>query len=281
MAQTPLTSPGERPLSFWKRSHYLDRMTLGQLVSAYFQHYTIIVYLTLSAACLGMFALFPAPWPRALGAVAAAVVVYPLVWHLLHQYVLHGQWPYKIRWLAATWKRIHYDHHQDPNHLEVLFGALHTTLPTILLATAPVGALIGGFGSGDWRRWVGGAAIAFATGLVITCYYEFMHCIQHLGFKPKWQWVQFMKQRHAEHHYVDEDGNFGITNYWWDHILGTYYEKKDRPGRSPTVFNLGYTEEVALRYPWVKQLSGGVIASGHPRRRALGKEGAAAGNADG
>ena len=40
---------------------------------------------------------------------------------------------------------------------------------------------------------------------------------------------------------------------------------------SATVFNLGYTEEVAVTYPWVKELSGG-IASGHPRRRVLGKE---------
>ena len=41
------------------------------------------------------------------------------------------------------------------------------------------------------------------------------------------------------------------------------------PTGSPTVFNLGYTEEVARDYPWVKELSGG-IASGHPRRRAMG-----------
>ena len=58
----------------------------------------------------------------------------------------------------------------------------------------------------------------------------------------------------------------------FDRLLGTYYEKKDRPRRSPTVFNLGYDEDVAKVYPWVKDLSGG-IASGHPRRRALGKEG--------
>ena len=270
MAQTnPTPANGGENLPFWQRSHYLDRMSFGQLVGAYFQHYTIIAYLTLAAASAGLAVYDAVPWPRVLGAAAAAALVYPLVWHLLHQYVLHGQWPYKFKWLAATWKRIHYDHHQDPNHLEVLFGALHTTVPTILIATAPVGALIGGEG-----HRLGGAAVAFAVGILTTCYYEFMHCIQHLAFKPRWKWVQFMKQRHSEHHFFDEDGNFGITNYFWDRVLGTYYEKKDRPRKSPTVFNLGYTEEVALRYPWVKQLSGGVILSGHPRRRALGKEAA-------
>ena len=38
-------------LPFWKRSHYLDRMTLRQLVVAYFQHYTIMTYLAPDARC--------------------------------------------------------------------------------------------------------------------------------------------------------------------------------------------------------------------------------------
>ena len=263
MSQTTAdSSADERKLPFWKRSHYLDRMGLGELIAAYFQHYTIIAYLALTALCVIGFVLFPAGLWQTLGAIGAALVIYPLVWHLLHQYVLHGQWMYRIKWLSPTWKRIHYDHHQDPNHLEVLFGALHTTLPTIAIATIPVGWLIGG---------PGGAVGPFSTGIPPTSSYEIMPFIQHPSFKPKWKWVQFMKQRHNEHHYFDEDGNYGITNYLWDRILGTYYEKKDRPERSPTVFNLGYTEEVASRYPWVKDLSGG-IASGHPRRRAQGGE---------
>jgi sterol desaturase/sphingolipid hydroxylase (fatty acid hydroxylase superfamily) len=264
VSQTDLniSTPASDNLPFWKRSHYLDRMTLNQLIVAYFQHYTIVAYLTCAAVCTAVYVVYPASLWSTLAAVAAALVIYPLVWHLLHQYVLHGRWMWRHKWMASTWKRIHYDHHQDPNHLEVLFGALHTTLPTIAAATIPVGWLIGG---------IGGAAAAFATGILTTCYYEFMHCIQHLAFKPRWQWVAFQKARHIEHHYFDEDGNYGITNYVFDRMLGTYYEKKERPTRSPTVFNLGYNEEIAVHYPWVKELSGG-IASGHPRRRALGKE---------
>ena len=70
-------------------------------------------------------------------------------------------------------------------------------------------------------------------------------------------------------------------------MFGTFYDRPERPNKSPTVFNLGYTDEVAkserariapgnpepcgawftLRYPWVAELSGGV-ATGHPRQRA-------------
>ena len=242
---------------FWNRAHYLDRMTLRELVVAYFQHYTIVTYLVLTALSVGVFVWAPAAPLPTIASIAAAILVYPAVWYGLHRWVLHGRWMYKLPAFAATWKRIHYDHHQDPNHLEVLFGALHTTLPTIGFATLFVGYALGG---------IGGAAAAFAAGLLITCYYEFIHCIQHLAFKPKIKAIARMKKLHMEHHFFDENGNYGITNYLPDRLLGTYYDRRQRKERSPTVFNLGYTEEVAKTYPWVAELSGGV-ASGHPRAR--------------
>ena len=241
----------------WNRSHHLDRMNFRELVVAYFQYYAIQAYLALAVVALVVAALYP---PSLLaGTVAAlfAVVIYPGVWYVLHRWILHSKWMWKSRLTAASWKRIHYDHHQDPNHLEVLFGALYTTLPPILIMTIPVGWLLGG---------VGGAAVALASGLLTTCFYEFCHCIQHLAYKPKAKWLQVMKARHMAHHFHDETGNFGITNFVWDKLFGTFYERVDRPVKSPTVFNLGYDETVAQRYPIVANLSGGV-ATGHPRQR--------------
>jgi sterol desaturase/sphingolipid hydroxylase (fatty acid hydroxylase superfamily) len=243
--------------AFWKREHHLDKMTLRQLVIAYVQYPAIIGYVLLSIGALALFAWRPAPVVQTLAAVIVSAMLYPLVWYVLHRWVLHSRWMFKIAPLASTWKRIHYDHHQDPNHLEVLFGALHTTVPTIALATIPVGWAIGGFG---------GACIAFATGLLTTCFYEFCHCIQHLAYKPKSKWLAEMKRRHMAHHFHDENGNYGITTFFWDKLFGTWYDRADRPEKSPTVFNLGYTPEVAKRWPKVAELSGGV-ATGHPRRR--------------
>lgn len=240
--------------SIWKKAHHLDRMTLKDLWIAYFQYPAILSYIALSAVSIGLWFWRPAPLMQTLAAIAVAVIVYPVVWYCLHRWVLHSQWMWKHKWLASTWKRIHYDHHQDPNHLGILFGALHTTLPTILLATAPIGWLIGGFG---------GAAAAVATGLITTCVYEFFHCIQHLAYKPKAKFIVVMKQRHMAHHFHDETGNFGITNYFWDRLFGTLYERVSERKKSPTVFNLGYTPEVAKIYPYVADLSGGV-ATGHP-----------------
>ncbi len=252
-----MTKPVLRRPGIWSRAHYLDRMSFRELVVAYFQYYAIQAYLLLAAAALGAATLVPPTLGEAVAAALAAVLIYPLAWYLIHRFILHGSWMLRIPQLAKTWKRIHYDHHQDPNHLEVLFGALHTTLPTIALATAPLGYLIGS---------AGGALVAFAAGLFITCFYEFAHCIQHLSYKPRHPWLAEMKRRHMAHHFHDETGNFGIVSFWPDRLFGTLYERQDRPAKSPTVFNLGYTEDVAARYPWVAALSGGV-AKGHPRRR--------------
>jgi len=235
-------------------------MSFRELVVAYAQYPAIIAYALLAAAAIGYYAWKPAPLAQTVGIVAASALIYPLVWYVLHRWVLHGQWMYKLPFMASTWKRIHYDHHQDPNHLEVLFGALHTTLPTIAIATAPIGWAIAG---------PSGAAIAFATGLLTTCFYEFCHCIQHLAYKPKSKWLAEMKKRHMAHHFHDETGNFGITTFFWDKLFGTHYDRPERPKKSETVFNLGYTPEVAERWPHVARLSGGVETS-HPRRRGEG-----------
>jgi sterol desaturase/sphingolipid hydroxylase (fatty acid hydroxylase superfamily) len=253
---TQVSSISVKP-GFWRREHHLDRMNLKQLVVAYFQYPAVIAYLALATAACGVWIWRPASLVATVASMAVAVLLYPFVWYSLHRWVLHSRWMFKVPALAATWKRIHYDHHQDPNRLEILFGALHTTLPTIALATAPLGFLIGG---------IGGAAAALAAGLLTTAAYEFCHCIQHLAYTPKHPLLVKMKQRHMAHHFHDETGNFGITNFFWDRLFGTSYEKVSQRRKSATVFNLGYTPEVAERYPWVAKLSGGV-ATGHPASR--------------
>ena len=246
--------------AFWRREHHLDRMTLRELIVAYFQYPAIIAYLGCALAAAALWAWRPATAGQTAGAIGAAILLFPVVWYGLHRFVLHGSWMYKLPIFAATWKRIHYDHHQNPNHLEVLFGGLHTTLPTVAAATIPVGWAIGG---------IGGAAAAFGTGMITTAVNEFCHCIQHLPYTPKNRFLLAMKQRHMAHHFHDESGNFGITNFWWDRLFGTFYAKVSDRRKSATVFNLGYTPEVARRWPKVAELSGGV-ATGHPSTRIRG-----------
>lgn len=234
-------------------------MTLRELTMAFFQHHAVWVYVILGLLCVGLAASRPAPIARIFMATSAAALIYPVTWYALHRWVLHGKWMFKTKLTAGIWKRVHYDHHIDPNHLEVLLGALYTTLPTIALTTGPIGWLLAG---------PPGAAAAFATGLFVTCAYEYVHCIEHLPYKPRNRMLTYMKARHLEHHFHDESGNYGITNFAWDRLFGTFYTRDMRQRRSPTVFNLGYTKEVAQRYPWVAERSGGEAPDRPTRRRS-------------
>ena len=116
----------------WRRSHYLDRMTLKELWIAYFQYPAIIAYILIAAVVdRALVRLSGERDPRLSPRLRSSSS--PIRWSGMRSTAgsLHSRWMFKVPALAATWKRIHYDHHQDPNHLEVLFGALYTTLPTI------------------------------------------------------------------------------------------------------------------------------------------------------
>lgn len=243
---------------FWKsRTHNLSKMGLRDLVNAYVTYPTVHAYLILLVASVWAALWLPGDLVRLAAAALAACVAYPLVWYGIHRWVLHGQFLYKSPLTAALWKRIHFDHHQGPHDLRVLFGALYTTLPTIALVTMPIGWLIGGAAA---------AFAAFAGGLAATLFYEFCHCVQHLNYSPKSRYLQSLKRRHLAHHFHNEMGNFGITNFFWDRLFGTFYDKAKYVPKSETVFNLGYTAEQADRYPWVDALSGGTRGDGNPQR---------------
>lgn len=247
-----------QPGAFWNgRKYHLDKMTLRDLVEAYFAYPAIQVYLGLGAAA-GVAALWWGGAPLLLTiAAVAAVLLYPLVWYLLHRFVLHGSFLYKMQWSAALWKRIHFDHHRDPHDLRVLFGSLVNTLPTIILVTLPVGWAIDGRAT---------AAAALSAGLFTTCFYEFCHCIQHLAYEPKSAFLKRIKRLHLAHHFHNETGNFGITSFFWDRALGTFYGHPREVPRSPTVFNLGYADEAAERWPYVARLTGDWGEPRRPRR---------------
>lgn len=236
------------------RAYRLDRITHRELLQGYFRHAAVITYLVLLppsvylALTRGDFTTGDRLLRLSLAA-AVTIALYPLAWYLLHRYVLHSRFLYRSSLTAALWKRIHFDHHQDPHDLQVLFGAPRTTLPTMAVLLLPIGYAIGG---------VAAACGAFATGLVVTLVYEYFHCIQHLAYTPGFQMLRRIKRLHLLHHFHNESGNFGISNYFWDRVGGTYYDQAKQLERSETVRDLGYAGEERVRYPWVAELTEGI-----------------------
>ena len=231
----------------WKEEEYLlNRMTFDDLVKAYVTYPAIQIYALIIVAAMIVGIVTMTSFTLFAISFAIGALMFPVAWYLVHRFVLHGSWMYKTPYLASLWKRVHYDHHRFPNDLSVLFGGLHTTLPTILFVAGPVGWLING---------ISGGCAAIAGTVVMTCYTEFLHAGQHLAFEPKSKFWKTIKARHLAHHFHNEKGNFGIAEFFWDKAFGTFYaETKDAP-RSMTARNLGYTDETAKKFPWVKELT--------------------------
>ena len=90
-------------LDSWKgRSFDLGRMTFGELLRAYVTYYAIQVYAALSVLGLAATVWLAEGWVGPLVAAAAIVVLYPVVWYLLHRFVLHGHFLYKWQVTAAV-----------------------------------------------------------------------------------------------------------------------------------------------------------------------------------
>jgi sterol desaturase/sphingolipid hydroxylase (fatty acid hydroxylase superfamily) len=65
-------------------------------------------------------------------------------------------------------------------------------------------------------------ATALTAGLMIGYFwYAFVHHVIHHWHLRHDTYLYKLKRRHAQHHYTDEGGNFGVTNGIWDRIFGT------------------------------------------------------------
>jgi len=230
------------------RANDLGRMSLGELVVAYATYPSVLLYAALAiGGAVGSAMLGAGAEPfRILAALAATLAIFPFYEYALHRFVLHNRTLYKSPLTADVWKRIHYDHHQDPNRLDVLFGSPSNTLVGVLTPSLPLGWLIGG-----WSAALAAAALA----LVLFAFYEFCHCVQHLNYTPKSAWLRSIKKHHMAHHFHNETGNFGITSNFVDRLLGTNYEDRETRPRSSHVYDLGYDAAEAARYPWVAERS--------------------------
>ena len=244
----------------WKEEEYLlNRMTFDDLVRAYVTYPAIQVYAAIFVLFLAIGVAITERYLAFAAAFGVGALLFPFAWYLIHRFILHGSWMYKSPHLAKLWKRVHYDHHRFPNDLSVLYGGLHTTLPTILFVAGPLGWLIGG---------APGALACIAGTILMTCVTEFLHSGQHLAFEPKSKFWQVIKKRHLAHHFHNENGNYGIAEFFWDKTFGTFYEEQEDVPRSAHARNLGYDAEMAAKYPWVKELTDAEKATGERGRFA-------------
>jgi sterol desaturase/sphingolipid hydroxylase (fatty acid hydroxylase superfamily) len=175
-----------------------------------------------------------------------AAIAAPLVEYCIHKFIEHGSLMYKIKPTAAIWKRIHYDHHQNPANPAVLLAAPEHVIVGNLLCSVPIGLIAGGFE---------GVGATVGLGLFWAGVVEVVHANAHVPVLPDWRYLRYLKALHLMHHFRNETVNFGVTSPVFDMLFGTYHPV-DRPlPRSASVRNLGYGAEQARRYPFLSELN--------------------------
>src|SRR5262249_12337048 len=77
------------------------------------------------------------------GAVVAAILA-PVIEYFIHRFISHGRWMYQFKPTSSIWKRIHYDHHQNPANPAVLLAAPDQVIGGSLMFSIPIGLIAGG-----------------------------------------------------------------------------------------------------------------------------------------
>ncbi|MCA1318532.1 sterol desaturase family protein [Bacillus tianshenii] len=137
--------------------------------------------------------------------------------YMTHRFVFHLK-PPKSPFLLKMLRRLHYDHHTDPNDLHLLFLPLWYSLPN-LSVLAGIFYLI----SGD--IWL---TLAFATGLMTMLFlYEWKHYVAHRPIKPKSRFGKWVKKTHILHHFKNENFWYGVSTPFVDVLFGTLKDEKE------------------------------------------------------
>jgi sterol desaturase/sphingolipid hydroxylase (fatty acid hydroxylase superfamily) len=146
-----------------------------------------------------------------------------------HRFLLHAK-PSENEFILDLQRRLHYDHHVEPAKLELLFLPPWALVPTL--------ALFGGAYAAITRDRDTTASLIFGN-LLGLFYYEWVHYVAHIPYKPKTPYGRYIKKYHLWHHFKNEKLWFGVTNPTFDHLVGTYLDvaEADRSSSTRVLFN--------------------------------------------
>ncbi len=144
--------------------------------------------------------------------IAAGALLFFASEYGTHRFLFHAPpspWPF-VRKLQH---RLHYDHHVDPAKLELLFLPPWYLGPNLSLATAAYAAVT--------RDRDATASLLLGT-LLGLLYYEWVHYVAHVPFRPVTPFGRWIRKYHLRHHFLSEKLWFGVTNPALDALARTY-----------------------------------------------------------
>jgi hypothetical protein len=163
------------------------------------------------------------PWLPLLPAGAALFFVSEYSWH---RFAFHA--PPQSGLVLRLQHRLHYDHHTDPERLDLLFLPLWFVVPNLIVTAALLYALIPDADA------VGTLIAGASIGILI---YEWVHYVAHVPYRPRTSFGRWIKKYHLWHHFKNEHLWYGVTNPLFDFLFRTY-ARVEETGRSGTTHNL-------------------------------------------
>ena len=150
--------------------------------------------------------------------LAALLVVGLFMWtlfeYVMHRYLFHLKSNVSVlNWLVYL---IHGNHHSSPN--DPLRGLMPLPVSVSVGALIWVVLLMLFDNAGTWLF------LGFMIGYVI---YDTVHFACH-QWPMRGRFGMILKRHHMRHHYVNEDGNYGISTLFWDRVFGTWIRSLKR-----------------------------------------------------
>jgi 4-hydroxysphinganine ceramide fatty acyl 2-hydroxylase len=133
-----------------------------------------------------------------------------------HRFAFHAE-PSRFAFVRKLQHRLHYDHHAEPDRLDLLFLPAWFLIPNLTM-TALIFALLFG------------APVVASAMLGVTLaifHYEWVHYVAHIPYQPRTSIGCWIKQYHLRHHFISEKFWFGVSNPSMDLVGGTYKQARE------------------------------------------------------
>ncbi len=144
--------------------------------------------------------------------IVGGALLFHLSEYTFHRFLFHAP-PSKWEWLLRLQHRLHYDHHVEPDRLDLLFLPLWFAIPN-LAATGLIAWLI----LSDWQI----VASLLLGSILALLHYEWVHYLAHIPYRPRTRFGRWMKKYHLWHHFKNEHFWFGVSNPVLDFVYRTY-----------------------------------------------------------
>ncbi len=133
-----------------------------------------------------------------------------------HRFGFHAE-PSRFPFVRKLQHRLHYDHHVEPDRLDLLFLPVWFLVPTLAVTAFGYAVLFG---------WAVVASAIFGVMLAIF-HYEWVHYVAHIPYQPHTRIGRWLKQYHLRHHYISEKFWLGVSNPAMDFVGRTYKEARE------------------------------------------------------